>query len=98
VEGLEPLLSTRAANGQDVINYRNGINAQYAFLLGNVEGADVVSTPSRERLAELERTWAALRARVDAVVSTDVPAFNRLLTESGAAGVIVPVKRPPLVM
>jgi hypothetical protein len=25
----------KAANGQDIINYRNGINAQYVFLLGN---------------------------------------------------------------
>lgn len=98
IEAIEPQLSTRAANGQDVINYRNGINAQYAFLLGNVEGADVLSTPSRERLAELERTWAALRAQVDAIVTRDVPAFNRLLGEHGAAGVIVPVKRRPLVM
>jgi len=98
VEGLEPQLSTRAANGQDVINYRNGINAQYAFLLGNVEGADVVTTPSRERLAELERMWAALRTQVDAVLITDVPTFNRLLTEAGTSGVIVTTKRPRLVM
>lgn len=89
VERLEPLLSTKAANGQDVINYRNGINAQYAFLLGNIEGADVVSTPSRERLAELERLWSALRAQVETVVREDVPAFNKLLTDGGAAGVIV---------
>jgi len=27
VETLDPQLSTKAANGQDVINYRNGINA-----------------------------------------------------------------------
>jgi hypothetical protein len=94
VERLEPILSTKAANGQDVINYRNGINAQYAFLLGGVEGTDVVSQPSRERLAELERLWLSLRAQVDTVVRDEVPAFNRLLAEGGNAGVIVPAAKP----
>lgn len=98
VEALEPQLSTRAANGQDVINYRNGINAQYAFLLGNVEGSDVVTQPSRERFAELERLWAALRAQVEAVERQDVPAFNALLRDAQVEGVIVPVKPAKPVM
>lgn len=98
VDSLEPLLSTKAANGQDVINYRNGINAQYAFLQGAVEGSDMVSQPSRERFAELERLWSALRARIDAVELRDVPAFNALLKDAGVSGVIVRTSKPPLVM
>jgi hypothetical protein len=97
-EALEPQLSTKAANGQDVINYRNGINAQYAFLLGNVEGSDIVSQPSRERKAELDRLWSALRAQVDAVVQQDVPAFNALLQAGQVNGVIVPGATPKVVM
>jgi photosystem II stability/assembly factor-like uncharacterized protein len=92
VEALEPQLSTRAANGQDVINFRNGINAQYAFLLGNVEGNDVVTQPSRERFGELERLWGALRAQIEAVERQDVPAFNKLLQDAQVDGVIVPAK------
>ena len=98
VDSLAPLLSTRANNGQDVINYRNGINAQFAFLLGNVEGADLVSQPARERMAELERRWAGLRAQVEAITRDEVPAFNRLLAGNGTAGVVVPLRKPPLVM
>ena len=98
IETLEPQLSTKAANGQDVINYRNGINAQYAFLLGHVEGSDVVSQPSRERFAELETLWAALRAQADAVEQVDVPAFNKLLVDGGLSGVIVQTKKPKIVM
>lgn len=98
VDVLDPQLSTRAANGQDVINYRNGINAQYAFLLGNVEGSDVVSQPSRERFAELERLWTALRAQVETLERQDVPAFNKLLQDGGVSGVIVQGKTPALVM
>ena len=93
LDRLEPQLSTKAANGQDVINYRNGINAQFAFLLGNVEQNDVVTGPSRERFAELERAWAQLRGEVNAVVGRDVAAFNALLREGRVDGVIAPTKK-----
>ena len=98
VETLDPQLSTKAANGQDVINYRNGINAQYSFLLGNIEGSDIVSQPSRERFAELERLWSALRAQVDVIESQDVPVFNKLLLDGNVGGVIIQTKKPKLVM
>jgi len=98
VEAIEPQLSTKAANGQDVINYRNGINAQYSFLLGNVESSEFVSQPSRERFAELERLWAVLRAQVETIEQQDVPAFNKLLQDGGVSGVIIQGKKPKLVM
>jgi hypothetical protein len=94
IEALEPQLSTRAANGQDVINFRNGINAQFAFLLGNVEQNDVVTQASRERFAELERAWAALRGQADAVVQQEVPSFNKRLQDAQVGGVIVPAAKP----
>lgn len=95
---LGPKLSTKAANGQDIINYRNGINAQYVFLLGNLEQNDVLTQPVRERFAELERLWGALRAAVDALEQQDVPAFNKLLDEGKVEGVIVPKPKPKVVM
>jgi photosystem II stability/assembly factor-like uncharacterized protein len=98
VDSLEPKFSTKAANGQDVINYRNGINAQYAFLLGNVEANDVVTQPSRERYAELERLWATLRGQADQIVAVEIAAFNKLLTEGGVGGVIVPQPKPKVTM
>ena len=98
VDTIAPRLSTKAANGQDIINYRNGINAQYVFLLGNVEGNDVLTQPVRERFAELERLWGALRAQVDVLELQDVPAFNKLLVEGKVEGVIVPKPKPKVVM
>ena len=81
-----------------MINYRNGINAQYAFLLGNVEGSDIVSQPSRERFAELEKLWSALRAQVDTLENQEVSAFNKLLQDGGVGGVIIQTKKPRIVM
>jgi len=98
VDTIGPKLSTKAANGQDIINFRNGINAQYVFLLGNVEGNDVLTQPVRERFIELERLWNALRTEVDVLESQDVPAFNKLLQEGNVQGVIVPKPKPKTVM
>jgi photosystem II stability/assembly factor-like uncharacterized protein len=98
VDTLGPKLSTKAANGQDIINYRNGINAQYVFLLGNVEGNDVLTQPVRERFAELEKLWSALKSQVDILEQQDVPEFNKLLEAGKVEGVIVPKPKPKVVM
>jgi photosystem II stability/assembly factor-like uncharacterized protein len=97
-DALDPRLSTKAANGQDVINYRNGINAQYAFLLGNIEGNDALTQPMRERFAELEKTWNALRTEIDVLEQQDVAAFNKLLQAAQVEGVIVPRPKPKIAM
>jgi len=98
IDSIEPKLSTKAANGQDIINYRNGINSQYAYLLTDVEGNEVLSQPARDRFAELERLWSALRSRVDVVELQQVPAFNKLLQDAQLAGVIIPRKQAKTVM
>jgi photosystem II stability/assembly factor-like uncharacterized protein len=95
---LGPKLSTKAANGQDIINYRNGINAQYVFLLGNLEGNDIVTQPVRDRLVELEKLWSALRTQVETIEQQDVPEFNKLLEAGKVDGVIVPKPKPKVIM
>jgi hypothetical protein len=80
VEGLDPRLTTKATNGQDIINYANGINGQFGFLLGQIEGNPVVTQGARERLAELE------------AVEADVEAFNRLLQSAKIEGVVAKPK------
>jgi len=96
VDAIDPKLSTKAANGQDVINYRNGINAQYGFLLGNIEGNDALTQPMRERFIELEKKWNALRAEIEKLETIDVNEFNKLLKDAGIQGVILP--KPKIAM
>ena len=57
LDKMDPRLTTKAANGQDIINYANGINGQYGFLLGQVEGNTTLTQPVKDRLAELEKVW-----------------------------------------
>jgi photosystem II stability/assembly factor-like uncharacterized protein len=100
IGGVDPKLTTKAANGQDIINYRNGINAQYLFLLGNIEGTDVLTQPIRERFADLEKLWNALRADVDTIEQVDVPAFNKLLQDAKIPGIVIPkpAEKPKVAM
>jgi len=58
----------------------------------------VLSQPARERFAELEKLWGALRSRVQAVELQQVPAFNKLLQDAQLGGVIVPPKPAKTVM
>jgi hypothetical protein len=87
LETMDPRLTTKASNGQDIINYANGINGQYGFLLGQVEGNPELTKAARERLAELEREWSTIRAEVDAIEQVELPAFNKLLLEGQVPGV-----------
>jgi len=88
LQALDPRLTTKASNGQDIINYANGINGQYGFLLGQVEGNLGLTQPVRDRLVELEKVWSALKAEVEQVETIDVNAFNALLQANKVPGVI----------
>ncbi|WP_291156822.1 WD40/YVTN/BNR-like repeat-containing protein [Gemmatimonas sp. UBA7669] len=92
LDTIDPKLTTKAANGQDIINYANGINGQYGFLLGQVEGNTTLTQPVKDRLAELEKVWETIRREVERVETVDVPAFNALLKANNVPGVVTPAK------
>ena len=94
VNGFEPRLTTKAGNGQDIINYPNGLNGQFGFLWGELEGNPGLTRPSRERFVEVEAAWRALRGEIDAFINNDVGAFNRLLQRAGVPAVILPTPKP----
>ena len=90
---LDPKMTTKAGNGQDIINYANGINGQYGFLLGQVEGNSELTQPVKDRLVELEKLWQTLKAEVEQVETVDVNAFNALLQKYNVPGVIGGAKK-----
>ena len=98
IDTVDPKLTTKAANGQDIINFRNGINGQYNFLLGYLESNDILTAPGRERFAELEQMWQALQAEVRKIEVDDVNAFNKILQDAKIDGVIVPKPKPKVAM
>ncbi len=98
LDRFDPRLTTKAGNGQDIINYANGLNGQFGFLLGQVEGHPALTQPVRERLAELERAWRALRGELDTFEAQDLEAFNKLLERANVPGVITPAPKPPKIV
>ena len=72
----------------DVENFPQKFTANYMFLINQTE-SDLprVNQPSRDRLAELQREWAALKARSDAILNEEIPAFNRRLWEAGIGAI-----------
>lgn len=90
---LDPKMTTKAGNGQDIINFANGINGQYGFLLGQVEGNSELTQPVKDRLIELEKLWQTLKADVEQVETVDVNAFNALLQKHNVPGVISGAKK-----
>ena len=97
-DNLDPRMTTKAGNGQDIINFANGINGQFGFLLGQLEGNAGLTASIRERLAELERAWSSLRAEVTVFETTDIERFNKLLERANVPGLITPKPKPKVIM
>jgi photosystem II stability/assembly factor-like uncharacterized protein len=80
----------RTRNFQDVINFRNGISAQFAYLQNAIDGSDSAPTKGMtERFTEVEAMWGQLKSRIDQYLA-DVEKFNAQLKEKGIPGVVVP--------
>ena len=83
------LLQPMHTNGQDIINFPNGMVDEWLYLAGNVNGSYMpVTNGVKQRLADLQQQWSGVQARIDDLLNAQVPAFNALL--GGRAVVIVP--------
>jgi hypothetical protein len=68
------------------------IYEKLSVLAGDLSGS-VDFAPNRQQrevFAVLKERLAMQKGLFDALVKTDLPAFNRLLAEKGAAGIVVP--------
>jgi photosystem II stability/assembly factor-like uncharacterized protein len=82
------MVQRKARAYDDVENFPQKFTANWLFLINQTE-SDLprVNQPSRDRLAELQREWAALKARSDLMLTQDIPALNRLLWEAGIGAI-----------
>src|SRR6266850_2876404 len=84
----EELVQVKAKSRQDTLNYPAKLNAKIAGLLGAVGGADFAPTQGmRDVYADLERRVDAQVKKWDALVRTDVPAFDRIVRASSVPAV-----------
>jgi len=87
----EEMISRRTKVYDDVENFPQKFTANYMFLINQTE-SDLprVNQPSRDRRAELDKEWSALKARSDGMVGQDIPALNRKLWEAGIGAIGTP--------
>ena len=78
------MVSRKTRAYDDTENYPQKFTANYLFLINQTE-SDLprVNQPSRDRRVELEREWAALKARSDALLNQEIAALNRKLWDAG---------------
>ena len=68
----------------DVINFENGLTAEYFFLKGQADSnIPNMTTPMYERHRELESLWLERKATFDQIWNEDIPAVEQLLSNAG---------------
>jgi hypothetical protein len=81
----------RNQSSQDPLNYPIKLNNKLAALLGVVESADARPTAqSYDVFKDLSARLDAQVARLEAVVKTDLPAFNKLLASRRLEPITIP--------
>jgi hypothetical protein len=95
----EDLRQVKNQSPQDPLRYPPKLDMQYLALYAYVTGVDNYSFGGPEgrpvqgaytRFEDLNVEWRAVRDRLQAILQTDLPDFNRMLQEEGVPGVVVP--------
>ena len=91
----EELVQRRQRTFQDVINFRNKLDAQILALIGSVDGSEPpVTAGARQRWSDLREEWAGHESTLGELLAA-VNAFNEFLAESGVEPITVrPRGRP----
>lgn len=75
---------------QDVINYNNQLNAQLMHLKGFVDSSDPkVTQGAKQRLTDLLNDWKTFEDEKEAIVNTEMAAYNKMYTELGLPAIIL---------
>ncbi len=84
----EELVQVKAKSRQDTLNYPAKLNAKLAGLLGSVGGADYAPTRGMQDVyADLARRVDTQIAKWDALVASDIPAFDKAVRSSSLPAV-----------
>jgi len=87
------LIQPKQKTFQDVINFRNKLNAELMYLAGEIDANEPKPTVACvTRLAELSQKWQDASDELQEVVSGPVAAFNEAYQKSGLPVLIIPEK------
>jgi len=81
----------RQKNTQDVINWPSKLNAEFFTLRRKLDTHDPrIPQGVRDRLADLEAEWITYRRAMEAIMATDVKAYNELFRTQEVPALILP--------
>ena len=84
----EDMVQRKSKAYDDVENFPNKFTANYIFLINQTE-SDIprVNQPSLDLKWALDSEWATLKARMETIETTDMPAMNKMLWDAGIGGI-----------
>lgn len=86
----ENLIQPKQKTFQDVINFNNKLNAQLLNLKGYIdEGNPKVTSGAKMRLQDLLKDWQVYKEERDAIVKTEMDAYNALYKELNIPALIL---------
>jgi photosystem II stability/assembly factor-like uncharacterized protein/uncharacterized protein YoxC len=89
----ENLVQPKQKTFQDVINFRNKLNAELIFLKAHIDALEPKPTAQgQERLKALTDSWKQLKTDMNAIINTEMKAFNDAYQAAGLPALILPKK------
>ncbi|MDZ7359508.1 MAG: glycosyl hydrolase [candidate division KSB1 bacterium] len=87
----EQLVQPKQETFQDVINFPNKLNAQFLYLMSEIDSSDPPLTNGlKTRFATLNAEWEQLEPMRNRLLEQEVPRFNALFQQNAIPAVIVP--------
>ena len=87
----ETLIQPKQKTFQDVINFKNQLNAELLNLRSGIDGHDPRPTAGqKERLQELMQQWNLMRNDMERVIRDEVGGFNKLYESKNLPALILP--------
>ncbi len=89
----ENLVQEKQKTFQDVINFNNKLNAQLIQLLNYIDQADPkVTQGAKERFDDLMKDWQVYKDERDAIINTEMKAYNDLYKSLNIPALIIEKK------
>jgi len=91
----EQLAQPKQETFQDVINFPNKLNAQFLYLMSEIDSSDPPLTNGvKNRFTTLKMEWERLKPRGNRLLEQEVLRFNALFQQNAIPAVIVPKISP----
>ncbi|MBX2827547.1 MAG: glycosyl hydrolase [Flavobacteriaceae bacterium] len=86
----ENLIQAKQKTFQDVINFNNKLNTQLLILMNYIDQADPkVTQGAKERYQDLMNDWGVYEKERDAIINTEMKAYNDLYTSLNIPALII---------